>query len=61
MARDLTEKDVSNVPDVEFKATIIRILIGLEKSMEDSRETFTTEIIKLKNNQAEYKNAITEI
>ena len=53
MARNLTEKDVSNVPNVEFKATIIRILIGLEKSMEDSRETFTTEIIKLKNNQAE--------
>ena len=34
-ARDLSETDVSNMPQREFKATIIRILIGLEKRIGD--------------------------
>ena len=35
MARDLGKTDISNMPDGEFKATIIRILTGLEKRIED--------------------------
>ena len=35
MVRDLSETDISNMPDGEFKATMIRILTGLEKRMED--------------------------
>ena len=31
MTRDLRKPDISNMPDGEFKATIIRILTGLEK------------------------------
>ena len=34
MARDLNETDISNMPDLGYKARIIRILIGL-KNMED--------------------------
>ena len=34
-ARDLNETGISNMPDREFKATVIRILTGLEKRMED--------------------------
>ena len=30
-ARDLSQTDISNMPDREFKSLIIRILIGLEK------------------------------
>ena len=44
MVRYLIETDVSNMPDSEFKATIIKILAGLEKSMEDTRELLTAEI-----------------
>ena len=44
MVRDLIKTDVSNMPDQEFKATVIRIFIGVEKRMEDFRETITTEI-----------------
>ena len=44
MVRDLIKTDVSNMPDSEFKATIIKILAGLEKSMEDTRESLTAEI-----------------
>ena len=31
MSRDLIKIDISNMPDSEFKAIIIRILTGLEK------------------------------
>ena len=57
-ARDLGKTGMSNLPDGEFKATIIRILTGLEKRIEDIRETFTTEIKEFRKNQLEMKNAI---
>ena len=37
------------------------ILTGLEKSIEDTRESLTTEIKELKSSQAKIKNLITEI
>ena len=39
MARDLIETNISTTPDPEFKTTIIRILAGLEKSIEDNRQS----------------------
>jgi len=50
IARDLIKTNISNMSDEDFKATIIRILAGLEKSMEDIRETLTTEIKQIKTN-----------
>lgn len=44
MARDLNKIDISSMPDGEFNATVIVILTGLEKRMEDFREILTTEI-----------------
>ena len=38
MARDLINKDISKMVELEFK-TIIRILAGHEKSIEDTRES----------------------
>ena len=39
-ARDLSKKDMSNMPDdTEFKAMIIKIPTGLKKSMERISET----------------------
>jgi len=52
MARDLSQTDISDMPDGEFRQqSIIRILPRLEKRMEDFREALTTEIKELKNNQ----------
>ena len=51
MGRDLTETGISKMLDKEFKATIIRILIGLEKRMEEFKEAFTPEIKELKNSK----------
>ena len=52
--------DISEVSKVEFKM-IMKILAGLEKSIEDTRESLTIEIKELKSNQAKIKNAITEM
>ena len=49
------------MPDPEFKATIIRIFDGLEKSIEDTRQSLTAKIRDLKTSQAEIKNPITEM
>ena len=61
MARDLLKTNISNMPELEFKTTIIRILAELEKNIEDIREALTAEIKELKTSQAEIKNAITKM
>ena len=38
MARDVSEIKISNMPERQFKATIIRILAGIEKRMVDFRD-----------------------
>ena len=37
-ARDLSKTDISNTPDREFKAKVMRILTGLEERREDIRD-----------------------
>ena len=59
--RDLINKDTSQMTEPEFKTIIISILAGLEKSIEDTRESLTTQIKELKTSQAKIKNAITEM
>ena len=56
--RDLSETDLSYMPDKEFKVMIIKILTGLEKRVEDISKTLNTEI---KKKQSEIKNTINEI
>ena len=46
------------MPDGEFKATIVSMLTGFEKSREGISEAFTTGMKQLKRNQSEMKNAI---
>ena len=57
IARDLSETDISNMPDREVKGMIIMILTGLEKRGKTS-ETLDTEI---RNNIAEIKGTINEM
>ena len=60
MARELSKADISKMPDRELKATIIRIFIGLERRVENIRETLITEIKELKENPLKMKNTVTE-
>ena len=50
--------DISKVPELEFKATIIKILAGFEKSIEDTGESLTGEIKELKPNQVKIKRQL---
>ena len=50
-ARDLSEMDISNMPDREFKVMIIKILTGFEKTVEDISETLNKEIKEIKENR----------
>ena len=43
-ARDLLKTDISNISEQEFRITIIRILVGVERSIEYTRETLVAEI-----------------
>lgn len=58
MARDLSEIDISNMHDKEFKVMITKILTGLEKRVEEMSETLNT---KIRTNTAEIKGSINEI
>ena len=42
--RDLSEMDIRNMPDKEFKVMVKKTLTGLEKRMEDISETFDKKI-----------------
>ena len=46
MARDLSETDISNMPDGELKATFVRIPYEFEKKIEDIMEILTADIKK---------------
>ena len=57
----LIKNDLSNITEREFKIIVIKLISGLEKSIEDSRESIATEIEGLRNSQEELKNAINEV
>ena len=46
-------KQRSNIPEKEFKVIIIKILIGLEKRVEDISETLNKDFLKRTNQRRE--------
>ena len=60
-ARDWLKKDINKYIEQEFRTTIIRLLAGLEKSIEDTREMLVAEIKDLKTSKVEIKNATAEM
>ena len=54
-ARDLITMNICKMFELVFKTTIMKIIAGLKKIIEDTRESLTSE---LKSIQAEIKNAI---
>jgi len=47
-ARDLNKTETSNTPDREFEVMVIRILMGLERRVEDVSETLNIELENIK-------------
>lgn len=57
-ARDLSEREISSTPDTEFKAMIMKILIGLKERVGNISKTLDKVI---KNNISDMKNSVNEI
>ena len=47
-ANDLIQTNLSNITEQEFRRIVIKLIAGLQKSIEDSRESIATEIKGLK-------------
>ena len=60
-AKQLNETEISNMPDREFKVMVIKLFTGLEKGVEDLKETFNKERENFLKNQLRMKNWVTEI
>ncbi|KAF0871378.1 LORF1 protein, partial [Crocuta crocuta] len=58
-AKELLKTDISNKTEEKFRTIVI--IAGLEKSMEDIRETIATNTKELKSSCDEFKNAINEM
>ena len=52
--------DISKMSELEFRMMIIKMLAGLAKSIEDTRESLSGEIEELKSNKVEIKKAIND-
>lgn len=55
------EMEVTNLPDKEFKEMVIRMLTKLEGGAKELGETFNRKLESVIKNQADLKNAITEM
>ena len=42
-ANELIKNDLSNITEQEFRIIVIKLIAGLEKSIEDSRESIATD------------------
>ena len=43
-ANKLIKKDLNNIIESEFRIIVIKLIAGLENSIEDSRESLATEV-----------------
>ena len=43
-ANELIKKDLNNITESEFRIIVIKLIAGLENSIQDSRESIATEI-----------------
>ena len=57
-ATELQNLDYNSMSESQFRSTIIKLLVALEKSIKDSRDFMTTEF---RSNQAEIKNQLNEM
>ena len=60
-ANKLIKTDLSNATEQVFRIIVIKLITGLEKSIEHNRESIATDIRVLKNSHEELQNAINEV
>ena len=61
-ANKLIKNNLSNIMEQELRKIVIKLIAGLEKTIEDSRESIATQMKGLRNSQEELKkNVINEV
>ena len=53
-ARESLKTYINNISEQEFRITVRRLIAGLEKSIEDTRETLAAKIKDLRTSQDEF-------
>ena len=56
--KELIKTDINSITEQEFKIIVIKLIAGLGKSIEDSRESIAAEVKELKNSHDELTNVI---
>ena len=57
----LSEMEVSNLPNNQFKVMITKMLNELRRRMDEQSEKFNKELENMNKNKTEMKNILTEI
>ena len=52
---------INNISGQEFRIIVIRLITGLEKSIDDSRESIAAEIKELRNSHDSLRNVVNEV
>ena len=56
--RQLNEVEIRNLPEIEFKIMIVKIIQDLRKRMEKMHEMFAKDLEELRNKQTEMNNTL---
>ena len=56
--RQLNEVEIRNLPEIEFKIMIVKIILDLRKRMEKMHEMFAKDLEELRNKQTEMNNTL---
>ena len=56
--KELSETEMSNLPDREFKLRVLRMLTDLGRRIDELSENVNKEMEDIKKNQSEMKNTI---
>ena len=59
-AKELIKNNLSNIMEQEFRIIVIKLITGVEKSIEDNRESIATELKGLRNSHEEVKHVVNE-
>ena len=57
----MLKTDINNISKQEFGIIVIRLRAGLEKTIEDSRESIAAEIKDTRDSHDELRNAVNEM
>ena len=60
-ANEFIKNNLSNIMEQEFRIIVTKLIAGLEKTIEHSRESIATEIKGLRNSHEDLKNVINEV